>query len=228
MRIFSLFVIVFLMTGCTTIRTSPPGNPTVQSQPSSTPITSFKEASTQALNNVEKEVMQEYVEKKGVVFAKIIFQGILATNYAKLILQQLGKPDQRFQVVVGNKVEQPSIMRRGQNIRSEYFFIELPEGDYKIVSISIPVGTAMASEESNIVFNVTANNILYLGTLKVTGTKERIKLGGIPLIQPGFEYEVEVLDEYKEGIKMFQQLYPDILKSISTKLMKVSTASGKK
>jgi hypothetical protein len=227
MRIFSLLMTVLFLTSCST--TKFPKNVSQDAQ--SSPKTLSKSAltsSTQTLSNVEPGTMQEYVEPKGVVFAKAVFQGILATNYAKLILQQLNNPSERFQVFVGSKVDQSSIVPRGQNIRSEYFFIELPQGDYKITSISIPVGTAMATEDSNIVFSVAADQILYLGTLKVTGTRERIKLGGIPVIQPGFEYEVEVLDQFKEGLAVFRQMYPNVASPVAVKLMRVSTASGKK
>ena len=59
----------------------------------------------------------------------------------------------------------------------------------------------------------------------MVGTKEKIKLGGLPVIKPGFEYTVEVLDEREEGAEAFRRNYPNFLHDISVKLMQVNVVS---
>ena len=102
-----------------------------------------------------------------------------------------------------------------------YFFIELPLGVYAMHWISIPVGTTMADEPMDVVFEVTENRVNYLGTLKVVGIQEQIRLGGIPVIKPGFDYRVRVLDERYAAIKIFHQRYPVEQQPVNVRLMQV-------
>ena len=106
-------------------------------------------------------------------------------------------------------------------VKPGYFFVELPAGQYKISSIAIPVGSTIAQEESHIYFEVIADTITYVGTLKLVGTKEKIRLGGVPVIKPGFEYTAQVVDEQKEGLAVFQERYPGVPSQIQVKLMEI-------
>ena len=83
----------------------------------------------------------------------------------------------------------------------------------------------MATEETDIRINVVPDRIIYIGTLKVVGTKERVKLGGVPVIQPGFEFTVEIIDERNEGIAAFQQRYPNVHSEIVIDLMRREPSS---
>ena len=60
------------------------------------------------------------------------------------------------------------------------------------------------------------------------GTKEKIKLGGVPVIKPGFEYTIEVIDEREEGSEAFNKNYPDFPHGVSIKLMQVNQQPPKK
>ena len=64
--------------------------------------------------------------------------------------------------------------------------------------------------------------ISYLGTLKIDGTGERIKLGGVPVIQPGFEYIINIIDESQEAEIYFRQRYPEIQNEIVNNMMRVN------
>jgi len=68
-------------------------------------------------------------------------------------------------------------------------------------------------------FEVLPKSYVYLGTLQANGTKEKIKLGGVPVIKPGFEYTAEVIDEKEEGIAFFKQRFPDIKDKVVVQLM---------
>jgi len=61
----------------------------------------------------------------------------------------------------------------------------------------------------DITFFVEENKNIYLGTLKVFGLSEKIKVGGVPVLQPGFDYRAEVLNEQEEALHEFQQRFPD-------------------
>ena len=171
------------------------------------------------LGNIEQEAIQEYEEDKGVIFAKTDFLGVLKTRFVRLFFEHTGNEEHKFQLNIGEAINQGTLPWKVKTVEPGYFFIELPAGDYKITSISIPVGTTLATEEVNIDVKVLPNAITYIGTLKVIGTKERIKLGGVPVIRPGFEYILEILDEHEEGLEQFKQRYPDVKNDIKTELM---------
>ena len=67
---------------------------------------------------------------------------------------------------------------------------------------------------------VQENKILYLGTLKVVGEKEKIKLGGVPIIKPGFDYSIEISDERQEAFEELQKRFPDWIEETDVFLMR--------
>ena len=179
--------------------------------------------SSPELQNIKGEELEEYVQKKGVVFAKTDFQGLLETRYVRFLFEDLEHPEHKFQLHIGEVSDQQTFPWDVKTVKPGYFFVELPVGRYNISSVSIPVGSTMATEKMDVTLEVVPNTICYVGTLKMVGTKEKIKLGGLPLIKPGFEYTVEILDEREEGVEAFRQNYPNFLHDISIKLMRVNS-----
>jgi len=177
------------------------------------------------LQNIKGEELEEYAQKKGVIFAKTDFQGLLETRYVKFLFEDQDDPGHKFQLHIGESSGQQTFPWDVKTVKPGYFFVELPVGRYKISSISIPVGSTTATEEMGVMLEVVPDTICYAGTLKMVGTKERIKLGGVPVIKPGFEYTVEVLDEREEGVAAFRQSYPNFPHDISIKLMQVNVSS---
>lgn len=177
------------------------------------------------LQNIESDQLEVYVENKGVIFAKTDFQGLLATRYVKFLFEDLEDQEHKFQLHIGESSDQQTFPWDVKSVQPGYFFVELPVGRYKISSVSIPVGSTMATEEMDVRLEVIPNEVCYVGTLKMVGTKEKIKLGGLPVIKPGFEFTVEVIDEQVEGIESFRQQYPNFLQDISVKLMQVSSGT---
>lgn len=171
-----------------------------------------------SLENIPEEQLGDYQEIKGVVFAKTNFEGILKARYVKLIFQDLEKNENIFQLYIGDKAKS-GIAGDTKTVEPGYFFIELPAGKYKLASLSIPVGTTEATEDVNVVFNVNADRISYIGTLNVVGTKERIKLGGMPVIKPGFDYNLFVSNDESEAIREFHVRYPSVSSEILVDLM---------
>lgn len=175
-----------------------------------------------ALENLNTQELKEYVQKEGVVFGKTDFQGVLKAIYVKLTLENKKDAEQKYQLYVGVPSDQESSFFDFKTVGPGYFFIKLPQGTYKISSVSIPVGSTQATEETSVEFDVLPDTISYIGTLKMTGTKERIKLGGVPVIKPGFDYTIDIKDEQKEGEEMFHKNYPEINKEIVIRLMRNS------
>lgn len=205
------FMALFFLTGCAALGKQG-GQPESQQ-----PDISFD------LENVGQEDLEAYVQKKGIVFAKTDFQGVLQATYVKLLFEGQGGNKEKFYLHIedtsSGKETFPWDIKA---VKPGYFFIELPAGQYKISSIAIPVGTTLAAEDMNIGFEVMAGEVVYMGTLKVVGTKETIKLGGVPVIKPGFEYVAEILDEQQEGVAAFRQRYPNFSADITTQLMHVN------
>ena len=179
------------------------------------------------LQNVQDEGLEKYAQNKGVIFAKTDFQGLLETRYVKFLFEDLKTPEHKFQLHIGDNSDQDRFPWEVKTVRRGYFFVELPAGSYKISSVSIPVGSTVATEPMDVIVDVIPNAICYVGTLKMIGTKEKIKLGGLPVIKPGFEYTVEILDEREEGAKAFRQNYPNFPYDVSIKLMRVRSVSEK-
>lgn len=175
-----------------------------------------------ALENVEDQALREYTLKKGVVFAKTVFEGVLETSYVKLRFEGQGKDMRSFYLHIEDNPGERPLLWNDKTVKPGYFFIELPAGFYKISSIAIPVGSTLAEEDIHISFDVIPGSVCYIGTLRVVGTKEKIKLGGVPVIKPGFEYEVEVLDEREEGFFAFHSRYPNVPVELCAQLMRLT------
>ncbi|MCA9408412.1 MAG: hypothetical protein KC733_06970 [Candidatus Omnitrophica bacterium] len=212
-----IFLLAAFTSGCAstknTIKTEIPN----QSQ---TQIVMPQPDSSPQLQNLEDNQNQTK-EELGVVFAKTDFRGSLAKHYVKLIIENKDNPQQRYQLHIGDKSGQIQFPWEVKEVEPGYFFIELPKGNYKFSSISIPVGSGLATEELNILFSVDSAKIYYLGTLRLTGTKETLRLGGVPLIRPGFDYTVEVNDDYDQGLQEFYSRYPNKHLEIEKMLMQV-------
>jgi len=173
------------------------------------------------LKNIQGKDLEGYADQKGVIIAKTDFQGVLKTSYIKLMFEDIADPSKKYQLHIAGQSSEETLPWEVITVEPGYFFIELPASQYRISSVSIPVGTTMATEDINITFEVKSNEISYIGTLNVVGTKEKIKLGGMPVIKPGFEYDVAIFDEREEGITAFRRRYPGILNKITINLMKL-------
>lgn len=180
------------------------------------------------LQNIKGEELEEYVQKNGVIFAKTDFQGLLKTRYVKFLFEDQDDPEHKFQLHIGENSGQQTFPWDVKSVKPGYFFVELPAGRYKIISVTIPVGSTTATEEMNVTLEVLPDAVCYVGTLKMVGTKEKIKLGGVPVIKPGFEYTIEVIDEREEGSVTFSKNYPDFPHGVSIQLMQVNQLPSKK
>lgn len=158
----------------------------------------------------------------GTVFAKTVFEGVVKTSYVQLTIVDFTDPNKVFQLIIGDKARQKNLPWNIQTVKPGYFFITLPVGHYRINSITIPVGTTLATEPMDVSFDVELDKTIYLGTLKVIGEKERIKLGGVPIIKPGFEYTLQILDERTEAQKEFSRRFPEHGGRIDYQLMEVN------
>jgi len=173
------------------------------------------------LQNIDEEQLDAYEVKTGVIFAKTDFKGVLEKTYVKLSFENLENIDNKFNLYIGDKSNQQAFLWDAEPVKPGYFFIELPVGKYKISSISIPVGSTLATEKMDITLEVLEEKVIYVGTLFVNGIKEKIKLGGLPVLKPGFEYQVGVINEKDEAMEIFQQRYPKFRKEITVGLMEV-------
>lgn len=158
----------------------------------------------------------------GTVFAKTEFSGVVQTSYIELSIVDQADETKTYTLVIGDKSRQMSFPWKVQTVQPGYFFIELPVGTYHIHSISIPVGSTTADEPMDVVFHVKEGKVVYLGTLKVMGTKERIKLGGVPVLKPGFEYLAEVIDERAEALLQLRERFPQLTGEIEFGLMTIN------
>jgi len=170
---------------------------------------------------VDVEEAPEEAIKYGMVFAKTDFVGVLKTTYVQLTFEHLENENHNFQLIIGDKMEQQNFPWNAKKVNPGYFFIELPEGKYIITEVSIPVGSTLATEKANLTFTVTPEEVTYLGTLKLVGTKEKIRLGGVPVIKPGFDYLVDVVNESEEGKAQFRKQYPEAQKDVIINLISV-------
>jgi hypothetical protein len=165
--------------------------------------------------------------KHGLVFGKTDFKGILKTSFVRLTLIRKDATDKNYFFYVGAK-ENQSVVPWGQGRRIEpgYFYLQLPDGDYEITGIAIPVGSALAEEALAVDFKVTPNKITYLGTLDVTGTKERVHFGGVPIMKPGFEYDLLIKDEFDQAKRVLEIRIPRHRSPVVKELLKVSTVGA--
>ena len=228
-KILVILIVCFVFSGCVSLQkiSVPEDMPeeVVNVKEESPEEISEPTDSFSGLQNIKREDPEGYVQKKGVVFAKTDFQGLLETRYVKFLFEDLENPAYKFQLHIGENSDQQTFPWDVKTVKPGYFFVELPVGRYKISTVSIPVGSTMATEKMDVTLEVVPNTACYVGTLKMVGTKEKIKLGGLPVIKPGFEYTIEVLDERAEGIEAFRRNHPNFLHDISIKLMQVNVIS---
>ncbi len=174
----------------------------------------------------QTEISVAEVVPMGRVFLKTQFEGVLKTSFVRLVLINKKNQDKEYNFTLGDNSNQQPFPWRTQTVNSGYSLIELPEGDYRIKSIVIPVGSTTAREDMDVSFVVKADKLLYLGTLKAFGDKEKLKLGGVPVIKPGFEYSLEILDEHEEALRILQEEYPDLSRQIQVLLMQPKVSSN--
>ena len=229
MKIYAVLpVMIFACSGCVAMSRTPPADGQVeQIIPEKKDAGAVSEVTLPQLQNIKGEELEEYIQKKGVIFAKTEFSGLLSTRYVKFLFTDKEDPEHKFQLHIGEITGQQTVPWEVKAVRPGYFFVELPAGRYTITSVTIPVGSTTATEDMNVDLEVLADMICYVGTLKMVGTKERIKLGGVPVIKPGFEYTLDVIDEREEGAAAFKQNYPTYPHGVSIKLMKVNALSDK-
>lgn len=222
---FFLISICFLSSGCISLKKASEPEKIVPEQRKA----EFEDfEAPPELQNIKGEELEGHVQKMGVIFAKTDFQGLLNTRYVKFLLEDQDDPEHKFQFHIGENSEQQIFPWDVKSVKPGYFFVELPAGRYKIVSVTIPVGSTTATEKMDVTLEVFPDAVYYVGTLKMVGTKEKIKLGGVPVIKPGFEYTVEVLDEREEGSAAFSKNYPDFPHGVSVKLMQVNERPSEK
>lgn len=173
------------------------------------------------LDNVPAEKLAAPNVKNGVIFAKTDFQGVLERTYVKLQFEDLSNGQNKFHLYIGDKEGPQPFMWDVNPVKPGYFFIELPAGTYRISSISIPVGSTQATERMDVMIQVIPEKVTYVGTLQMVGIKEKIRLGGVPVIRPGFDYAANIINEKEEALHTFQQRYPKYSKQIIIKLMEL-------
>lgn len=225
-QITALLIFSFLVAGCagTVKEHAPEGVEENLPKEILVPVKAEAQATdSKQLVNAGKDKIDQYVQVKGIVFGKTNFSGLLETVYVKLQIESLTDVTQKYQLLVtGEDKEGKTFPWDVKSVKPGYFFIELPEGNYRLAGITIPVGTTVAMEPMSIDFKVYPHAVVYIGTLTVLGTKEKIRLGGVPIIKPGFEYEVSVLDEREEAIKSINASFPELPKKLKFDLMKIN------
>jgi hypothetical protein len=166
-----------------------------------------------------KEVEKPKTISKGIIFFKTQFEGILDSSYVKLIILDRINPKDMFELYLSDQREGNYLPWEIKIRKNGYSYLRLPVGKYRIATVSVPVGTTQATEVIDINFDVLPGKVLYLGTLILNGTKEKIRLGGVPIIKPGFEYTVKILDEAGEAESEFRRTFPHNKNGIQNKVM---------
>jgi hypothetical protein len=199
-KFFYFFLILVLFSGCAPAHLN-------KTFPSNISVPSGKRADTGAPAAKPPAL-------DGVIFGKADFRGVLKVEYVKLMIVDENNPDKTYELFFGDRTGETTSL-----VEPHYFFLELPASKYRITSISIPVGTTLATEKTDIAFDVEKESLIYLGTLRVTGTDQKIRFGAIPIIRPGFDYKVDILNEQDEAVRVFRSRYPKIQRDIQVKLM---------
>ncbi len=155
----------------------------------------------------------------GTIFGKTHFKGVLKTSYVKLSLVDLVDETKQYQLFIGDQLGPNILPWNTRSVEPGYFFLELPAGSYRIYSISIPVGSTTATEDIGLTFEVASGQVTYIGTLEVNGINEKVKFGGVPILVPGFDYVVNVLDEREEALQEYHHRYPLDRNPVQVKLI---------
>lgn len=211
-RVIFAFVFLSFLLGCRTIpqKETSPKESSSRSQELPAPAESPAEVGPEEVP----------VVPQGIIFAKTQFEGVVKKSYIRLTIVDQQDNSKVYHLYIGDKSRQLDFPWESETIQPGYFYIPLPAGSYAIASLSIPVGSSLATELMDIAFEVEPDKTVYLGTLQVFGTKEKIKLGGIPIIKPGFEYTVNILDEHQEALQEFKQRFPENSPGLDIRLMK--------
>jgi hypothetical protein len=204
MQTFSLILALMILSGCASVHTNHP--PAQKAAPIHKTAVSVKAHKV----DPPKPIMLD-----GIIFGKADFQGVLKVEYVKLMIVDENNPDKTYELFFGDRTGETDAA-----VQPHYFFMELPASKYRITSVSIPVGTTLATEKIDIAFTVLKNTLIYLGTLRVTGTDQKIRFGAVPIIRPGFDYKVEILNEQNEAVREFHVRYPSVQRDIEVKLMR--------
>ena len=217
--------LIFSCIGCTHVwphRTAGKASPPkVQEGVSKTLIRETKDTKLTHLKKDKHKLMI------GMIFAKTDFSGVVKTSYVQLAIVDQSDENKSYVLIIGDEARQLNFPWKTQTVNPGYFFIELPVGRYKIRSLTIPVGQTTATEPMDINFEVKANKITYMGTLKVDGMKEKIKLGGVPLIKPGFEYSIEIVDQREEAVLELKKRYPQRKGDVEFRLMEINRPTNR-
>ncbi|HLF17667.1 MAG TPA: hypothetical protein VI749_02090 [Candidatus Omnitrophota bacterium] len=223
----SYFIVFLFVLGCSISReiASPPVEVTTSQ---SVTVASLPQAQqTGDVSDQEQEPLEAEEIKTGVLFAKTNFQGALEKTYVRLLFEDLEVEQNKFNLYIGEKSALQAFPWDAKTVQPGYFFIELPAGKYRISSLSIPVGSTQATENMDITLEILPEKVVYAGTLVVNGTKEKIKLGGVPVLRPGFIYTALIMNEKEEALTVFRQRYPDQSKEVVTQLMQLHNESNR-
>ena len=201
-RFVFLFCFIFVLTGCRTLNT-----------PSALRRTALASASV-------GQGSAPLLLPHGVVFAKTVFEGVVKKSYVRLSFINEADPSEINHLFIGDPVRQRSFPVILQTVNPDYFIIELPTGNYRFTELAVPVGTSLAAEPMDVSFSVPSASANYLGTLRVRGTRERVRLGGVPLVRPGFDYTIQILDERAEAMAEFHRRVPQFSSKINVGLMR--------
>ena len=217
----------FLLLGCATAPKvpSPPAQAPQTQQVVVTPEEDTQQAADALGQGQEPSEVPEV--KMGVLFAKTSFQGTLEKTYVRLFFEDQENEENKFNLYIGEKSALQTFPWGAKTVQPGYFFIELPAGKYKVSSLSIPVGSTQATENMDITLEVFPEKVVYAGTLVVNGTKEKIKLGGVPVLRPGFIYSALILNEKEEALTVFRQRYPEQSIEIVMQLMQLHNESNR-
>ena len=199
------FLVVFIFCGCASV-----------GHPKSTYTSDKKQ--TSAVRETKSSVKPPVAD--GIIFGKADFQGVLKVEYVKLLIVDENDLNKQYELFFGDKDDPQLLFGQASSVVPKYFFLELPASKYKITSISIPVGTTLATEKTDIAFTVEKETVIYLGTLRVIGTDQKIRFGLVPLLRPGFDYKLDIVNEKEEAVKEFKGKYPLIKRDIQVNLMK--------
>ena len=212
-------LVIGLSSGCKTISPGelPPSDSSVQSS-SAENSKVLERIAPQSI--VAPGIEAEPEPPKGMIFAKTEFEGVVKRSFVRLTLIDQQDRSKVYQLYIGDKSRQLDFPWNAQSIQPGYFMIELPAGSYTIASLSIPVGSSLATELMNVTFEVNPEKTVYLGTLSVIGTKERVKFGGVPVIKPGFNYTVRIENEYAEAVQELTKHFTQDPADLEVHLMK--------